>query len=396
MSPKRLETRWLLFAASLAFGEAVASRFPQAAEWWIFVLFAAAIIALIGYGFKFRAWPYVAVAMFGVAIFLSGEVERERTYRDTPWMRKSEQQRREQLGESRVRTNLSERMAIGLETKPMVCDVNRAILLGERFRMPRELKSVFQDSGTTHVFAISGLHVMIIAGVLMFIVAVFGTHLRWQGLLAMPPLWGFVYLVGHPPSAIRAALMATVYFMSPVVGRKPNGLIAWAVSFILIHLLVPSQIANVGSMLSFIVMLTLVFAVRIARCLPSAWARFVFISFFAWAASVPIVAAIFGRVTPGGLVSNLIVVTLASNTVVFGAIGVLASFVSIPLAAHCNNLSALSTELMIEISSFVAAIPGANIEIPQWGLLTCLAWYVAMALTLYLIWHIASRRKTMI
>lgn len=389
----RTELTWLGICAAVASGIALALAFPRAAELWPEMVGMVVLTAALGYGFSVRGWWFVMLVFAGLAIGYASIVETERSYRLTPWMRNVERRAAERTESTAVRRDFSERLAIGLEHAPELASLNRAILLGERKRLPPELRRIFVDSGAIHIFAISGLHVMVMAKILMFAVALVFVPLRWQGLVALPFLWGYVALIGAPPSAIRAGLMASFYFAAPMAWRRPNGVVAWAISFLIVHLASPEQLKEIGSLFSFVVMLALVIANRYVKLRPDSFGQLAFLTFVAWAAGVPIAAATFGRLTPGGLLASLLLVSTAAYTVVASALGVWASFIWEPLAAHFNNLAALVTESMVVVAQAVAKLPFANLEIPSWGVAECLGWYTAFGLLIYLIHRVQERRR---
>lgn len=391
----RIELKGLAACAALAVGIGVVLANPRMAELWPVALGLCVLVVLLGFGFAVRGWPILCVALLGLTLACRAKVAEERLYRESPWMRSSaRREMRTTPSASPLRKDLSARVALGGEAESELVALNRAILLGERRRLPSRLKRVFVDSGAIHLFAISGLHVMVVAKVLMFLVAVCFVPWRVQGLVALPILWAYVVLIGSPPSAVRAALMASFYFGAPVFWRRPNGLVAWSLSFLVIHLLLPEQLSEVGSLFSFIVMLALVVASRTVRKMRHAAFQVVALTFVAWAAGVPIAAAAFGRLTPGGLVANLMLVPTAVYAVVSGIVGLAASFLWEPLAVHLNSLSLLVTKAMVGIAAAVARLPYAAVEIPRWGVWECGGWYLALGLGFYLIRRIQARRQT--
>lgn len=283
-----------------------------------------------------------------------------------------------------VRADFSRRVGIGLEGAPEIADLARAILLGERRRLDPSLRQIFTNAGTVHVFAVSGLHVGVIAMGVFYLLILCAVPVRWAGLFAIPAVWAYALMIGAPPSAVRAAAMATLGFIAPVFGRRPNLLAAWAVVFLATHLLRPDWIVSVGSSLSFAVMLALVL-----------WGR-VFsrgYSVAAWAGGVPIVAHVFGTFTPAGLLANLALLSAASVVVGAGAAGVAASYLSSALASYLNNAAALFVRAMVAVSGAVAALPGASVAVPPWGVWECAGWYIAWALALWLVLHVRERRR---
>lgn len=382
-----IERIWLSLAAALALGESLALVSGRLIAFWPAILFLAVLVALFGFGRKWTLWPYVAIGLLGLSLALSSSVGRARVNRETPWMRTADARVESNNPLTPLKRTLSRRVGLGLEHEPRVTALNRAILLGERANLSGDVKRAFVDSGSIHVFAVSGLHVMAIARVFMVFVALFGVSARWQGFLAMPLVWLYVMLIGAPPSAIRAAVMASIYVTAPIFWRRPNGPIAWAMTFIGVHLLSPDQIANVGSLFSFTVMLALIFAARYGRGLVNPLGKLLYFTFAAWAAGVPIAAVAFGRLTLSGLLSNLVLVGLAVNAVVSGIVGLFLSFVWEPLAVHFNNFSAIVTKLMLTVAEGVSRLPGASFDIPRWGVSECILWYLAMALFFYLVYR---------
>jgi len=379
---------WLVACAALAAGEYAASFAPWMAEAWPVAAAFAALAAIAGYGFAWRGWHLLFLFAFGAAIFLFASVETEHGYRLQPWMRKASVQRRASaLSAARsakrsyaapIRRELSRRVAIGLGREHDIVALNRAILLGERGRLPLDMRRTFVESGTMHVFAISGLHVMAVAGLLYWLLRMAFVPLRVAGAVAVPILWAYVWIVGLPPSAVRAATMATFYYAAPLFWRRPDGMKAWAITFFIVYLVDPTKICDVGCALSFTVMLAILLALECGKALGGALAQSLCVTVAAWAAGVPIAAHVFGRVTPGGLLANLALLPSAAVTVVAGALGLMASFFSETVAAHFNNLSALFTKAMLGVSAVVARLPGANIETGSWPTWICLVWYVAL------------------
>ena len=376
------ERKWLAVCAAFALGEGIASLAPSFAEAWPVPVFVALLFAVWGIAFSLPGWKLGCIFAAGMAVFLFSSVESERIFRDRPWMRqvfarRSRTEREYRSPAALLRKDFSRRMGIGLAHAPEAANMNRAILLGERRRMKPETRRAFVESGTVHIFAISGLHVMIIAKIFIVIAVFLAVPYRCSIFATAPPLWAYVWIIGFPPSAVRAALMATVYFAAPVFWRKPNAVIAWAVTFMAMHIIKPGLIGDVGSQLSFVVMLSLILAARQVRSLPKVWQNLA-VAFAAWAAGVPIVAHCFGAVTPGGLLANLALVPVAVVAVGACFAGLASSWVSETLAAHINNFAALVTSAMAGISGTVAKMPGANFEVRAWGAWECAAWYVAL------------------
>jgi competence protein ComEC len=293
-----------------------------------------------------------------------------------------------------IRSDLSRRMGIGLDESRAAADLNRAILLGERSRLSKQDRDAFVAAGTIHVFAISGLHVMLVAGALSFVLSLLGVPARAAGAAVAPILWLYVAMTGFSPSAVRAAAMASICNLAPVFWRRPDGLVAWSLTFLAVYALDPAKLYDTGCALSFAVMLGLVFWGRFtAEFVKNRILAAIVTSLAAWAVGTPIAAHAFGRVTPGGIMANLALIPAAGVSVKAALAGIVASLFSDRLAAHANNFAALVADAMSGLSRAVARIPGANMEVAPWSVAACIAWYAALALLLAFLRSALSRRR---
>ena len=153
--------RILFLCGALAVGEFAASFAPTWAEAWPGTAMLTALVVLFGYGLCIRGWPLVAVLLAGVTLFLSASVERERLYREKPWMRGRPSHECTSASSggftSNLKADLSRRVCLGLDADREAASLNRAILLGERFRLPKRLKKAFVASGTMSLFSTSAM-----------------------------------------------------------------------------------------------------------------------------------------------------------------------------------------------------------------------------------------------
>ncbi|MDD2460470.1 MAG: ComEC/Rec2 family competence protein [Kiritimatiellia bacterium] len=312
-----------------------------------------------------------------------------------------------------ARRAATRRVVIGIETWGDIPALNQAMLLGSRHALPPALRRVFVDSGTIHVFAISGLHIVLVAAVLSLAVAVCGVPRTYWVLAIGPPLIFYTALTGARPSAVRACLMALLYLVAPLLGRRPNGLTALAGTALIVYALRPALLFDIGCVLSFTVMGGLVVfcrpfcqagqrVCRVARLTERAnlaraagkmaharrlqmlahavtWVADSFaVSLAAWLASVPLTAHYFGRFTPGGLFANLVVGPCSFFIVVAGCLGMAASVASDWVAGCFNHAAGCFTWVMVKAAQATAACPGANLRIAPWPLWLVWLWFGAL------------------
>lgn len=124
------------------------------------------------------------------------------------------------------------------------------LLAGDRSGIPDALRSDFQRSGLVHVLAISGFHVVLLAGMLMIFLKATGLPHRIVRLLAIALLLLYVPVTGGSPAVRRAVLMFSVPQIGALFERDTNTLNSLGVALLLIMLFEPDVIWNPGFQLS--------------------------------------------------------------------------------------------------------------------------------------------------
>ena len=285
----------------------------------------------------------------------------------------------------------------GITDRPDQACILSSILLGYYSQIPRDLYQAFAKTGTLHVFAISGSHVVILGGIVIFILAAGGMSRMFWVLLLGPLLIFYTAMTGLDPSAVRACIMGIIYWMAPLIGRKSDIFTTLAASAILILAFAPGDLVNVGFLLSYVAVLGLVlfcpvFMAPLHRCFQpdplklepdprwkemgrEGWKLFsdlLAVSLAAWLATAPLTALFFGNFSPIGLPGNLVVVPLSSIVIITGAISLTMGSCFLFLADLFNHANLALITLMTEFTRWLAAIPGGCIKVsppPIWAIL---------------------------
>lgn len=304
----------------------------------------------------------------------------------------------------KTRRDAARLLSAGVEDFPNQTGLAHALLLGYRTQLPSELLAVFRKTGTLHIFAISGLHVGMIAGMIIFVLnACRVPHSRWILFLA-PLLIIYTLATGARPSAVRACVMAIVYFVAPLLRRRPDSLSAVSFAGLLILAFAPAEIYSVGFIYSFVVVIGLITLypvfeqplMRIARMDPlragevpaevqvgHTIARYfvglLAASIAAWLCSAPLTAYFFGRWAPIALIGNLFVIPLAFAILLTGCltltVGACVGFLA-EVFNHANL--ALITVLNKGIEA-ASTLPGAHARTDPISIWIVVAWYATLA-----------------
>lgn len=124
------------------------------------------------------------------------------------------------------------------------------LLAGDRSQIPDALRSDFQRSGLVHVLAISGFHVVLLAGMLMIFLKATGLPHRFVRTIAIALLFLYIPVTGGSPAVRRAVLMFAVPQIGTLFQRPANTLNSLGVALLFIMLPEPSVIWNPGFQLS--------------------------------------------------------------------------------------------------------------------------------------------------
>lgn len=85
-----------------------------------------------------------------------------------------------------------------------------AMAMGDKGSLDRETKESFSISGTSHILAVSGLHIGIIFQ--LFVILLGGKRRSRPTIaLSLVAVWAYVVFIGFPPSAVRSASMLSIY-----------------------------------------------------------------------------------------------------------------------------------------------------------------------------------------
>lgn len=230
------------------------------------------------------------------------------------------------------------------ETFPLGTDAfMTALLTGDRKGIDQDAWAVtaMQRAGVSHIIAVSGMHVSILAG---FFLTVFGRR-RWAVMSVIPILFLFMAVSGFSASVVRAVIMQVFVLTAPLVMRESDGLTSLSAALLVLLLINPYAIAGVGLQLSFAATLGIIlFTPRIQgfltkgisrgremrkRLLRSA-AGGVSATLGALALTTPISAYYFRCVSLIAPVTNLLVLWAVSIAFILGALAVGAAFIWLP------------------------------------------------------------------
>lgn len=286
----------------------------------------------------------------------------------------------------RFRDRLLRQYAGRLEGRALA--VVSAMTLGDRTRIDDETRSLFAETGASHLLALSGLHLGILFALYRFFVLRRIARRRLYAvaaLLGVAALWGFAFVAGLPVSLVRAAVMFSLWQLAACLNadRFPVNnlaLAAWA-----ILLCSPAALFDVGFQLSCLSVLSiLLFNPLFPRpkgIMSRRPLRFgcelLSVSLSAQIGTLPVVAYVFHELPVYGLLANLLVVPLSYPLLAAAFLFLLVP----PLRPATGFVLETTFGLMERLLGGLAALPGSTVE---WrpALLSVVLCYVLLALVL--------------
>ncbi len=202
-----------------------------------------------------------------------------------------------------------------------------AMILGDKSRLPADLKERLNKTGVRHITAISGIHIMILSGILMSLGAWLGLRGIKTFYLAVSLLTLYIIMVGLPSSAVRAGIMGGLWILAKALGRQRGSVrpIVFAAALMLVQN--PLLLRwDIGFQLSFLAVLGMVYLMPELK----RWVKLdiLAMTLSAQVFTLPILIYNFGYFSLAGLVTNILIVPLLAYVLGFGFIFGLAGIFS--------------------------------------------------------------------
>lgn len=263
-------------------------------------------------------------------------------------------------------------------------EILQASLLGDAREIPREIMDRFNTTGTSHIIAISGFNIGMVALFSVLVVRLVlrlfpRLLLRYDGrkaalVLAVIPVIIYTAVAGAGVSVVRAAIMMVLFIMAVTAGKMRDLYNTLAGAALAILLVSPHALWDLSFQLSFAAVWSILFFTpRLLKILPSVpascltpfWARlagmfreFVAVTLAAAVGTMPIIVFSFNRIAVVTLFSNLLVVPLLGILAIPLGMGVL---FTAPLSETIASLFLLPAgwlvERSVELVTFFSSLP---------------------------------------
>ncbi|MFZ5982600.1 MAG: ComEC/Rec2 family competence protein [Patescibacteria group bacterium] len=274
------------------------------------------------------------------------------------------------------------------------------LLLGGDAGLSDKIKEDFSRTGMSHITAVSGYNVTIIAEYLMLLGILLGLWRRQAFWLAVLGIFLFIFLIGFPPSAVRAGIMGGLILLAMKKGRLADSENAILFSAALMLLWNPLLLRyDIGFQLSFLATLGIIqlypimndYLIRkqkhlgpIGEILGLTLAAQIFV--------LPIILFNFKSLSIISPLANLLVLPIIPLTMLLGFFMLVFSFIFSPLAILFSWLAFLPLRYEIAVIEFLSGFGLASVswKFPSFGVVI---WYLALGTLFFIMKRKRSKNR---
>ncbi len=255
------------------------------------------------------------------------------------------------------------------------------ILLGTDQGIPDELNKAFEITGTSHIVAISGFNLTMIAGLVTRMTRRF-LQRRGGLLVAFLAIWIYVALVGANASVARAGVMSSLLALGQQEGRRTHGPTSLAAAVLVLSAINPYVLWDSGFQLSAAATLGMMLYVpplagwltalltrwmdqERAKGVVSGLSDILIVTLAVQVTTLGITIWSFRSIPLVAPLTNLLILPAQPFIMVFGGLALAAAFVIWPLGRFFAWIAWVFLTYTIEVVRLTAALPLANIPVPE-------------------------------
>ncbi|MEI6035379.1 MAG: ComEC/Rec2 family competence protein [Verrucomicrobiae bacterium] len=281
----------------------------------------------------------------------------------------------------------------GIGGDPVVCDLLAGMVLGVTSSIPDVLQQEFRNTGTFHLFSVSGLHVGMIGLILWQALKMAGVRRRWSVAIIIPALFFYALITGWKSASLRSVVMSSIFLIGMASSRQPMPFNSLCAAGLFVLAQQTCEIFNPGFQLSFLVVAAiLLMAVPLHRAIRrhvhpdpfvprQLWTPsqklgagsaehlggMASVSLAAWAGSLPLTVLYFHLVSMIALPANMAIIPLAFVNMVTACLALAGGIFSSTLAGIFNNANLVFTKALLAIVQAASALPGSSfyVGIPE-------------------------------
>lgn len=271
------------------------------------------------------------------------------------------------------------------------------VFLGRKEIMPFYIKKIFRESGLSHLLAISGLHIAILGGFLVYLLRFFYIKFRARIIISNILLYFYNFLVGFNPATLRATVMYTVFSLGFLLKKRVHPLNSLGIAGLFLEFLNPYLVFDIGFQLSFISVFAIIFGyqffgikLRAKNYILLYLKNIFFSSLFVNIFILPLLLYYFVQINLLNLLENFLVIGYFSLIIFINFIFLLLSIHPFFLSSLGVILSLL-TDGFLKIIKFFSSIKILKLNL-SFSLTEVFIYYIVLILVLIFIRNISQNK----
>lgn len=270
-------------------------------------------------------------------------------------------------------------------------------LWGERASLPPELRAEFQETGTVHVLVTAGLHLGVVAALVLLLLRTLTVPRAVACAIALAVIWIYAVFSGFHLPAVRAATMISFALAAYAFGRATRAWNVFGAAMLTLALFDPEALIGASFALSFscvgaILLCADCIGKKLERyaVLPARLREVFAVTLAAQIGTWPLTASIFLLFAPYALLANAAVVPCVGVTMMLGAAQLALAHLP-PLAQAIANLNGWLLAWIVASVHTLASLPGASIAAmppPPWTI----AAYDCLLIAAVSLWKSSERK----
>ena len=286
----------------------------------------------------------------------------------------------------KMRRGMEGILGIDMESPSRELSAIKGITLGVTENSPEGFTDEFRFTGTMHLFAVSGLHVGMLAVIFWFVLKAARLPRQWAVALIIPLLFFYVAITGLKSGSIRSASMVSLLLCGSVLYRRSPLFNTLAAAALLQLALDTNTLFSAGWQFSYAVVFAILAVTPplekwlcelhapdpfLPPALLTGWERWKFsiwkflmgllaVSTAAWIGSLIPTIAYFHLISFSAIGANLVAVPLAFAILSLGALSLLAGSVSLWVAGAFNNANWLVAKILLLVVEASSLLPGGH------------------------------------
>jgi len=275
------------------------------------------------------------------------------------------------------------------------------LLLGGDGKLPKNIQDNFSRTGMTHIVAVSGYNITIIAEYLMLCMLFMGFWRKQAFWFSIVGIFLFILMIGFPTSAVRAGVMGALLLWAIKNGRlanSQNAIVASAGVMLLINPLLLRW--DIGFQLSFLATLGIIYIYPLLeQHLVKKNKIFGIMEILGLTISaqifvLPVILINFGNLSIISPLANILVLPIIPLTMLLGFVAVILKLILPSIAAIFSWLVYLPLRYEVEVINFLGNLTWASVKVEKFGWYFAAIWYILLARIVFILRKNISKKMS--